>query len=343
MYHENGHSKRKTADKFNIQAKQLRVKPKYPALETALVTWVKEKRKNQNAITRNGFMNQNKLSNRHRTTIAQRLPKDLIEKQQSFLAFIMYRRIQHDYPLAYIGNMDETPVSFDLPTNTTVDELDARSVSIRITYHERTNFTVVLTFLDSFSAHIVDSVKRRFSKKKTDIAVIPEGLTSRLQPLDVSVNKSFKSKMRRRYNEWIAETIKDLTPTGIIKRPTYETIAHWVKDSWEAVDVNLIQRSFKCYGISNNRDGTEDGWIFNYDRLEQQASKPNNEVAPLSDKEDKNTSDEGYETDTSEEEHETEGSDEEFGNNENDEESENDKSDEEHGNRINLMRVNMRR
>jgi transposase-like protein len=125
MYHENGHSKRKTADKFNIQAKQLRdwiskkpqllkvqpgvkrlnigVKPKYPALETALVTWVKEKRKNQNAVTRSmiqikaqtlaqqrqwqvmcsgirsfrfsnkwldGFMSRNKLSNRRRTTIA---------------------------------------------------------------------------------------------------------------------------------------------------------------------------------------------------------------------------------------------------------------------------------
>jgi DDE superfamily endonuclease len=171
----------------------------------------------------------------------------------------MYRHIQHDYPLAYIGNMDETPVSFDLPTNTTVDELGARSVSIRTTGHERTNFTVVLTcmadgtklppliifklkniprgnfppgviirtnqkgwmnenemlfwienvwvkrerlsnpqsllVLDSFSAHIVDSVKRRFSEKKTDIAVIPGGLTSRLQPLDVSVNKSFKSKV----------------------------------------------------------------------------------------------------------------------------------------------------
>jgi hypothetical protein len=155
--------------------------------------------------------------------------------------------------------MDETPVSFDLPTNTTVDELDARSVSIRTIGHERTNFTVVLTciangtklppviifklknipwgnfppeviicanktgwmnesemlywienvwekrekfsnpqsllVLDSFSAHIVDSVKRRFGKKKTDIAVIPGGLISRLQPLDVSVNKSFKSKV----------------------------------------------------------------------------------------------------------------------------------------------------
>ncbi|GES79463.1 pogo transposable element with KRAB domain isoform X2 [Rhizophagus clarus] len=31
--------------------------------------------------------------------------------------------IQYDYPLAYIGNMDEMPVSFDLSSNTTIDEL----------------------------------------------------------------------------------------------------------------------------------------------------------------------------------------------------------------------------
>jgi DDE superfamily endonuclease/Tc5 transposase DNA-binding domain len=206
-----------------------------------------------------GFMNRNNLSNHRHTTIAQRLPEDLVEKQQAFLAFIMYRRIQYDYPLAYIGNMDETPVSFDLPTNTTVDEWGARSVSIRTTGHEKTNFTVVLScmadgtklppliifklkniprgnfspeviiranktgwmnesemlfwienvwtkrerfsnpnsllVLDSFSAHIVDSVKRRFNEKHTNIAVIPGGLTSRLQPLDVSVNKSFKTKV----------------------------------------------------------------------------------------------------------------------------------------------------
>src|SRR6266498_448866 len=200
MYHENGHSKTKTADKFNIQTKQLRdwiskkpqllktqpgvkclnrgVSPKYSALETALVTWVKEKRKNQNAVSQymiqmkarslaqqrqwqiicsgieffafsnkwlDGFMNQNNLSNHCRTTIAQRLPDDLIEQQQAFLAFIVYRRIQHDYPLALIGNMDETPVSFDLPSNTTIDELGARSVSIRTIGHEKTNFTVILT------------------------------------------------------------------------------------------------------------------------------------------------------------------------------------------------------
>ncbi|GBB89003.1 hypothetical protein RclHR1_15640001 [Rhizophagus clarus] len=92
-----------------------------------------------------GFMRRKNLSNRRCTTVAQYLPDDLVEKQQEFLSYIIYRRIQYDYPLAYIGNMNEIPVSFDLPSNTTIDELDARSVSIRTTGHEKANFTVVLT------------------------------------------------------------------------------------------------------------------------------------------------------------------------------------------------------
>jgi len=50
--------------------------------------------------------------------------------------------------------------------------------------------------LDSFSAHIVDSIKRRFCEKNTNIAIIPEELIFYLQPLDISVNKSFKVKVR---------------------------------------------------------------------------------------------------------------------------------------------------
>src|SRR5437764_1644440 len=91
--------------------------------------------------------------------------------------------------------------------------------------------------------------------------------------------------MRRNYNEWMMEEIKELTPTGKLKRPSYETVANWVKDSWNAVDVNLIRRSFKCCGVSNNRDGSEDDWIFNYDRLGQ-TDRLNDEVKILSDKED---------------------------------------------------------
>src|SRR2546429_2129024 len=90
-------------------------------------------------------MSRNKFSNHYRTTIAQHLPDDLIETQQAFLAYIMYMRIDHAYPLGLIANMDKTPVTFNLPSNITIDEIGAQSVSIRTTRHEKTNFTVVLT------------------------------------------------------------------------------------------------------------------------------------------------------------------------------------------------------
>ena len=40
------------------------------------------------------------------TTVSQHLPEDLLEKQQSFLSYVLYRRLQYDYPLQFIGNMD---------------------------------------------------------------------------------------------------------------------------------------------------------------------------------------------------------------------------------------------
>ncbi|GES95125.1 pogo transposable element with KRAB domain [Rhizophagus clarus] len=202
-------------------------------------------------------MRRKNLSNYRHTTIAQCLPDDLVEKQQEFLSYIMYRRIQYDYPLAYISNMDKI---------------------------------LSLLVLDSFSAHIVDSVKRRFGEKNTNIAVISGGLIFRLQPLDVSVNKSFKTKMRQNYNKWMAEAVKELTPAGNLKKPSYETVANWVRDSWNAVDVDLIRKFFKCCGISNKRDGTEDDWIFNYNRLGQ-GNQLGDEVEILSDDERSNEED----------------------------------------------------
>ena len=209
----------------------------------------------------NGFMNRYRLSNRRRTTIAQRLPQDYDEKQREFLSLVLFRRMKHEYPLKLIGNMDETPLSFDLPSNFTVDETGARTISIRTCGYEKSNFTVVLCcmadgtklppliifklknvprldfpvgvkiranqqgwmntdemlfwienvwnhraplsvdphsllVLDSFRGHLVDSVKQRFEEKRTDLAVIPGGLTSRLQPLDIAINKPFKDKVK---------------------------------------------------------------------------------------------------------------------------------------------------
>jgi len=207
-----------------------------------------------------GFIGRHNLSNRKRTTISQQLPEDLIEKQHAFLSFILYRRIQYDYPLNLIANLDKTSLSFDLPSSTTLEVRGSKTISIRSTGHEKNCFTVILACMangtklepviifklknipretfpdgikirvnekgwvneeemlwwienvwcnrdgtnnnprsllifDSFRGHLVNSVKNKLDEKQTNIAVIPGGLTGRLQPLDVGVNKIFKSKV----------------------------------------------------------------------------------------------------------------------------------------------------
>ena len=50
--------------------------------------------------------------------------------------------------------------------------------------------------LHTFNKHLIDSVKNQLHKKKTELVVIPGGMTSVLQPMDVSINKPFKDRMR---------------------------------------------------------------------------------------------------------------------------------------------------
>ena len=84
--------------------------------------------------------------------------------------------------------------------------------------------------------------------------------------------------MRKNYNDWMSESVKELTPAGRIKRPFYETVVDWINRSWNAIDISLIQRSFKCCGISNERDGTEDNLIFDYGHLERMRSSDEVEI-----------------------------------------------------------------
>ena len=80
-----------------------------------------------------GFLYRNELSNRRRTTILQHLPEDLIDQQNKFLSLVLFKRCQYNYDVRYIGNIDETSLSFDLPYPVTLEKRGAKTVSIRIT------------------------------------------------------------------------------------------------------------------------------------------------------------------------------------------------------------------
>jgi len=82
---------------------------------------------------------------------------------------------------------------------------------------------------DQFKAHVTESTKRLATKLKTHLAVIPGGLTSQLQPLDVSVNKSFKGFMYEEWAKWIEAPTHHVTPA----RPLISNVCEWVKNSWQ--------------------------------------------------------------------------------------------------------------
>ena len=47
--------------------------------------------------------------------------------------------------------------------------------------------------LDAFKGHLTDSVKNQLRKMKTELVVIRGGMTSVLQPMDVSINSPLKT------------------------------------------------------------------------------------------------------------------------------------------------------
>lgn len=93
------------------------------------------------------FFNRNGLTLRQRTHIAQKLPKDIETKVTSFQKFVIDLRKGHEFELGNIGNMDETPMFFDMPGSRTVDIKGSKTVTVKTTGSDKSHFTVILACL----------------------------------------------------------------------------------------------------------------------------------------------------------------------------------------------------
>ena len=266
------------------------------------------------------FMKRWNLCLRQRTHIVQKLPRDLDSKVQNFHSFVINERKKMDFELSQIGNMDETPMFFDMPGNRTVDVKGKTSISVKTSGAEKSHFTVILSCMadgsklkpvvvfkrktmpkeklpsgllvlvqekgwvneavlmewldkvwfrrpgallnhsllvwDMFRVHLLDSVKRKLKDNKTRQAVIPGGTTSILQPLDVCLNKPFKTTMRELWNKWMMNGEKELTKAGNLKRPDLVTVCSWIVEAWDRIPSDMVIKSFLKCGISNSMDGT---------------------------------------------------------------------------------------
>lgn len=115
-----------------------------------------------------------------------------------------------------------------------------------------------LLVLDKYKGHTTEETQDIVSNVcNAELVYVEAGCTGYQQPLDISVNKQFKSSMRSSWSAWMGGP-HDLTPAGNIRPPRRQDILDWVGAAWAAVDHNSIVTAFLLAGISNAMDGTEE-------------------------------------------------------------------------------------
>ena len=96
---------------------------------------------------------------------------------------------------------------------------------------------------------------------RTDVAMIPGGATGLLQPPDVSWTKLFKAIYSECYEKWTQEcgsSSQNLTHAGNPRPPSKLLMCTWIVTAWNALSPELIKRSFKICGLTNDLNGSDD-------------------------------------------------------------------------------------
>ena len=117
------------------------------------------------------------------------------------------------------------------------------------------------------SMHITEDIIKEIEKYDTEIIFVLKGLARILQPFDVTINKPFKTLIRKKYAEYYCN--KNLSYVKI----SNNLIINLVSDIWWeefAINQIMVKNSFRTTGISNNLNGSENLLFKAYDKLKEE-------------------------------------------------------------------------
>jgi transposase-like protein len=107
-----------------------------------------------------------------------------------------------------------------------------------------------MLILDEFTAHMTHEVRRKIADCGTHLEFVPGGYTSRLQVMDVGLNKPFKDCIRDQYDLWFL--------TAGDSKPHRTEVAAWIASSWEQLQESTILRTWQKIGIITREETNEE-------------------------------------------------------------------------------------
>ena len=93
---------------------------------------------------------------------------------------------------------------------------------------------------DTFSGHMTTDVAEMLRKNNITVTVIPGGCTSKIQPLDVCLNKRFKNHCRRHWVEYMQQQVATQDPGEKIKPASKQQVIDWVVQSNDLLDPQVF-------------------------------------------------------------------------------------------------------
>ena len=120
-----------------------------------------------------------------------------------------------------------------------------------------------LLLIDSFSAHETDEFLELARANNVDVSIIPGGCTTKIQPLDVCLNKPFKSILRQHWVKYIDAMVAATPNPTKLTTTSKVTICDWIKAGLDFLKQNksTVKKAFLVCGMTNSLDGSENGLI----------------------------------------------------------------------------------
>ncbi len=97
--------------------------------------------------------------------------------------------------------------------------------------------------MDSCAVHETAAIKEALGNHDNKVLFIPRGFTSRLQVLDVGINRPFKHYMRQQFETFMLSNGQKIERLHII---------WWVNGSWERITKETITNTWRSIGYWKN-------------------------------------------------------------------------------------------